>query len=151
MPVLKISTFIITSITTCPLRINAILAIMSVSTFKTDVILYILTHLVRYPVLRTISLFHLQIQVYPLHLMSSGNLLHGTFVIIYLLYQQMSQIDSSLLPVNLTTEAATINVNNHIEFLRQFSSCTVTVDVHLTIFLAGHKQIQSLVTHKSHP
>ena len=30
----------------------------------------------------------------------------------------MSQIDSSLLPVNLTTEAETIDVNNHIEFLR---------------------------------
>jgi hypothetical protein len=40
-PVLKISTYIITSITACPVELAVILAIMSVSTFKTAVILYI--------------------------------------------------------------------------------------------------------------
>ena len=40
-PVLKISTYIITSITARPVRLSVILAIMSVSTFKTAVILYI--------------------------------------------------------------------------------------------------------------
>jgi hypothetical protein len=41
MPVLKISTYFITRITACPVRLAAILAIMSVSTFKTAVILYL--------------------------------------------------------------------------------------------------------------
>jgi ABC-type transport system involved in cytochrome c biogenesis permease component len=40
IPVLKISIYIITSITAHPVRLAAILAIMSVSTFKTAVILY---------------------------------------------------------------------------------------------------------------
>ena len=40
MPVMKISTYIITSITARPVRLAAILVIMSVSTFKTTVILY---------------------------------------------------------------------------------------------------------------
>ena len=40
MPILKISTYIITSITARPVRLASILAIMSVSTFKADVILY---------------------------------------------------------------------------------------------------------------
>jgi hypothetical protein len=39
-PVLKISTYIFTSITAPSVRLALILAIMSVSTFKTDVILY---------------------------------------------------------------------------------------------------------------
>jgi hypothetical protein len=38
--VLKISTYIITSITAHPVRLAVILAIMSVSTFKTAAILY---------------------------------------------------------------------------------------------------------------
>jgi len=42
MPVLKISTYIITSITARTVRLAAILVIMSVSTFKSDFILYIL-------------------------------------------------------------------------------------------------------------
>ena len=41
VPVLKISTYVITSITAHPIWLAAILAIMSVSTFKTAVILYI--------------------------------------------------------------------------------------------------------------
>jgi hypothetical protein len=40
--VLKVSTYIITSITTRPIVLAVILAIMSVSTFKTDVILYLM-------------------------------------------------------------------------------------------------------------
>ena len=40
MPVLKISTYIITSIAARPVRLAVILAIMSVTTFKTTVILY---------------------------------------------------------------------------------------------------------------
>ena len=40
MAVLKISTYIITSITAHPVGLAAILAIMSVSTFKTAIILY---------------------------------------------------------------------------------------------------------------
>jgi hypothetical protein len=39
---LKVSTYIITSITTRPIVLAVILAIMSVSTFKTDVILYLM-------------------------------------------------------------------------------------------------------------
>jgi hypothetical protein len=39
-PVLKISTYIITSITAHPVELAAILAIMSVSTFKTAAILF---------------------------------------------------------------------------------------------------------------
>jgi hypothetical protein len=42
MPVLKILTYIITSITARPVRLAEILAVMSVSTFKTAVILYVL-------------------------------------------------------------------------------------------------------------
>ena len=38
--VLKVSTYIITSITARPIRLTVILAIMSVSTFNSDVILY---------------------------------------------------------------------------------------------------------------
>jgi hypothetical protein len=38
MPILKISTYIITSITGRPVRLSSILAIMFVSTFKTDII-----------------------------------------------------------------------------------------------------------------
>ena len=40
--VLKLSTDIITSITARPIRIAAVLAIMSVSTFKTAIILYVI-------------------------------------------------------------------------------------------------------------
>ena len=39
---MKVSTYIITSITTRPIVLAVILAIMSVSTFKTDVILYLM-------------------------------------------------------------------------------------------------------------
>ena len=39
---LKILTYIITSFTACPVRLAAILAIMSVSTLKTAIILYLL-------------------------------------------------------------------------------------------------------------
>jgi hypothetical protein len=41
--VLKVSTYIINSITFCPVRLTAILVIMSISTFKTDIILYLST------------------------------------------------------------------------------------------------------------
>ena len=41
--VLKVSTYIINSITFCPVGLTAILVIMSVSTFKTDIILYLST------------------------------------------------------------------------------------------------------------
>ena len=40
-PVLKILTYIITSITAHPVKLATILVIMSVSTFKTDIILYV--------------------------------------------------------------------------------------------------------------
>ena len=40
MPVLKIATYIISSITTLPIRLAEILAIMDVSSFKTAVIPY---------------------------------------------------------------------------------------------------------------
>ena len=39
---IKLVTYIITSITARPVRLAEILAVMSVSTFKTDVILYVL-------------------------------------------------------------------------------------------------------------
>ena len=38
--VLKVLTYIITSITACPISLTVILVIMSVSTFRTDIILY---------------------------------------------------------------------------------------------------------------
>ena len=42
--VLKVSTYIITSITARPIRLTVILAIMSVSTFNSDVILYTINY-----------------------------------------------------------------------------------------------------------
>jgi hypothetical protein len=42
---LKVWTYIITSITACPIRLSAILVIMSGLTFKSDIILYIFINL----------------------------------------------------------------------------------------------------------
>ena len=43
--IIKVWTYIITSITACPIRLSAILVIMSGLTFKSDIILYIFINL----------------------------------------------------------------------------------------------------------
>ena len=47
MSVMKVATYIITSITALSIRLDAILVIMSVSIFKSDIILYVIrVHLI---------------------------------------------------------------------------------------------------------